>query len=288
MSYSQSTNVIIPANTGNYTAKRNNTIKRITPHHMAGNLSVETCGRIFQQAGKEASSNYGIGTDGRVAGYVPEESRAWTSSSAANDNQAITIEVANDDGPNWSVSDAALNKLVDLMVDICKRHGIARLVKGDNLTWHSMFKATTCPGPYLLGKMDWIAETVNARLGQPTSPSGDTYTVVKGDTLSGIALKYGMNLTALLALNPKIIDPNRIYPGDVINVKGTAPSTQYLSNASYKGSSITDALKQIGVDNSYAYRARLAAANGIVKYTGTAQQNTQLLNLLKNGKLKKA
>ena len=93
---------------------RNNKIKKITIHHMSGKLSVETCGNIFQN--RKASSNYGIDSNGRVGMYVEEKDRAWTSSSPSNDNQAVTIEVANDGGPstNWHVSDKALAKLIDL------------------------------------------------------------------------------------------------------------------------------------------------------------------------------
>lgn len=150
---------------------RNNKIKKITIHHMAGNLSVESCGNVFQNKNRQASSNYGIGTDGRVGLYVEEENRAWTSSSRVNDNQAVTIEVANDGkGPDWHVSDKALNKTIELCVDICKRNGIERLnFTGDssgNLTMHKMFAATTCPGPYLERKFPYIANEVNKRLGQ--------------------------------------------------------------------------------------------------------------------------
>lgn len=61
---------------------------------------------------------------------------------------------------------------------------------------------------------------------------------------------------------------------------------KYLSNSNYKGVSIVDALKQIKVDSSYNYRSKLAKANGINNYRGTAEQNTKMLNLLKQGKLK--
>lgn len=64
--------------------------------------------------------------------------------------------------------------------------------------------------------------------------------------------------------------------------------TKYLSNTSYTGVSIVDALNEIGVDSSFSYRSKLASTNGISNYTGTAEQNTQLLNLLKNGTLKQA
>lgn len=151
-----------------YSTMSNKQIKKITIHHMAGNLSVETCGNVFQS--RQASSNYGIGSDGRVGMYVEEHNRAWTSYSSNNDGQAVTIEVANDGGaPDWHVSDKALETLIDLCVDICQRNGIKELVyTGDtsgNLTRHNMFTATTCPGPYLQSKFPWIAEEVNKRLG---------------------------------------------------------------------------------------------------------------------------
>lgn len=153
----------------NRNAPRNNKIRKITIHHMAGNLSIERCGAIFADPDRQGSANYGIGTDGRVGLYVEEKDRAWTSNSAANDQQAITIEVANDEyGGSWHVSDVALSKLIDLCTDICRRNGIDRLnYTGDatgNLTRHNMFAATTCPGPYLESKFPYIAEEVNKRL----------------------------------------------------------------------------------------------------------------------------
>lgn len=55
----------------------------------------------------------------------------------------------------------------------------------------------------------------------------------------------------------------------------------------YTGSSpsIVAALSALGVDSSFSYRARIAAANGISSYSGSAAQNTNLLQLLRQGKL---
>ena len=143
-------------------------IRKITIHHMAGNATVEGCGRAFQGA-REASANYGIGGDGRVGLYVPEDCRSWASSSRSNDDQAVTIEVANCGGaPDWPVTDKAYDRLVDLCVDVCLRNGIERLAytgdKAGNLTMHSFFTATVCPGPYLRARFPEIAATVNERL----------------------------------------------------------------------------------------------------------------------------
>ena len=158
----------------NYSTRKD-TIKKITIHHMAGNLSVETCGNVFASSSRQASSNYGIGSDGRVGMYVEEKNRSWCSSNANNDHQAVTIEVANDQiGGDWHVSDIALAKLIELCVDICKRNGIEKLnYTGDangNLTRHNMFVATTCPGPYLQSKFKYIASEVNKKLQPEPEP----------------------------------------------------------------------------------------------------------------------
>lgn len=145
-------------------------ISRITIHHMAGNCTIEVCGNIFASTSRQASSNYGVGTDGRVGMYVEEKNRAWTSSSGENDSRAVTLEVANNSkGPNWTVSDKALAATIDLCEDICRRNNIGKLtytgkLEGSNMTKHEWFAATCCPGPYLGGQFAYIAEQVNARL----------------------------------------------------------------------------------------------------------------------------
>ena len=168
-------------------SKRKYKITKITIHHMAGNLSVESCGNVFATSSRQASSNYGVGTDGRVGLYVDEKNRAWTSSNADNDHRAVTIEVANDGGaPNWHVSDKALQATIDLCVDICKRNGIERLNytgdKSGNLTMHKYYANTNCPGPYLESKFLYIATEVNKRLGvkdpeKMGSPEAEGYLV---------------------------------------------------------------------------------------------------------------
>ncbi len=49
--------------------------------------------------------------------------------------------------------------------------------------------------------------------------------------------------------------------------------------------SLVMALQAVGADSSYDYRKRIAVKNGISNYSGTADQNTKLLSLLKEGKL---
>lgn len=169
----------------NRSSPRTAPIDTITIHHMAGKLSIETCGEVFQPTSRQASSNYGIGNDGRIGMYVEEKDRAWTTSSRANDNRAVTIEVANSavgNASGWPISDAAMKSLIALCVDICKRNNIKKLnFTGDktgNLTMHKWFASTLCPGPYLEGKFQYIADEVNKQLGAasstPAAPAPDT------------------------------------------------------------------------------------------------------------------
>lgn len=163
MSKSSLVDVNVPAYEGNFTYGRSGRkIEAITIHHMAGVLSAEQCGRIFQTVGRYGSSHYGIGKDGRIASYVDEEDTAWTNSNWDSNCKSITIETSNSQtGGNWLVSDNALNSLIRLVADIANRRGLGTLVPGKNLTWHSMFASTDCPGDYLRSKMQYIADEAN-------------------------------------------------------------------------------------------------------------------------------
>lgn len=160
----------------NRNSPRNHHIDTVTIHCMAGNLSVETCGAMFARASTQASSNYGIGADGRIALYVDEGDRSWASSNPENDHRAVTIEVASESVNPYKVTEKALASLIDLLVDICQRNGIKRLVwstnkadrvnhrNGCNMTVHRDFANKACPGNYLYALHGDIAESVNKRL----------------------------------------------------------------------------------------------------------------------------
>ncbi len=153
---------------------RNHKIDTITIHCVVGQCNVEPLGELFQT--KAASSNYGIGKDGRIAMYVEEKDRSYCSSSAANDNRAITIECASDTKEPFAVNDKVYAALIDLLTDICKRNGFPKLLwKADksligqtdkqNMTVHRWFHSgKSCPGTYLYERMGQIADDVNKRL----------------------------------------------------------------------------------------------------------------------------
>ncbi len=155
----------IPASPTNYTVGTEGSKKcEITIHHCAGILTSEQIGAIFQNKSREASSHYGIGKNGDVSQFVRESDTAWTNSNWESNKRAITIEVSNDEvGGDWHVSNESLAKLILLVADIAHRHNI-KLVKGKTLTWHRMYSATTCPGNYLLSKIDYIIEKANSIL----------------------------------------------------------------------------------------------------------------------------
>lgn len=219
MSKSGLVNVNVPAYSGNYTIGRSGRkIEAITIHHMAGVLTAEQCGKIFQTVGRCGSSHYGIGNDGKIAQYVDESNTAWTNSNWDSNCKSVTIETSNSStGGQWLVSDKALNSLIRLVADIAKRNNLGTLVKGKNVTWHSMFTSTTCPGAYLLSKMDYIVSEANKINNPPTITTkrkvGDVVTIngvyVSSDSTNKLNPAYTTGtITRIIegARNPYLID----------------------------------------------------------------------------------
>ena len=165
-------------------------IDGITIHHMAGNLSVKTCGQVFHR--KNASSNYGI--NGKDVGmYCEEKYGACTSSNKANDMRMITIEVANEIcAPYWTISAESMNTLINLCTDICRRNGIKQLIWSDNksdrvnhrngcnMTMHCDFASTACPGPFLKQCMANIAILVTQNLNGGVVPTPTSGYIING------------------------------------------------------------------------------------------------------------
>lgn len=162
----------------NNSGMRTHEIDTVTIHHCAGNIKMRALGNMFAQPSRRGSANYGIGSDGTVACFVPEELRSWCSNSEPNDQRAITIEVANSDGaPEWPISSKAYNALIALLADIVRRNpgmrgslrwaGDSQLINQidvQNITLHKWLYPTACPGPYLERRMPDIVRDVNALL----------------------------------------------------------------------------------------------------------------------------
>ena len=300
------------AYSGNYTKGRSKKITEICIHHMAGVLTAKQCGAIFQRKGRNGSSNYGIGKNGEIAVYVNESDTAWCNSNWDSNCRSVSIETSNSkNGGDWLVSDKVLKSLIKLVADIAKRNNMGKLVKGKNVTWHSMYVATNCPGKYLMSKFDYIISEANKINGIGVSsktPTTNTTTSTKKGTLTvnsgswNIRKGAGTNYAVVKVVKggTKLnyygtsngwykVDGGYISPKAVkVNSTSTTtskPKVTYLANKNYKGSSLVDALNQIKVNSSFSYRSKLASKNGIKLYVGSASQNTKLLNLLKKGKL---
>lgn len=202
--------------------KRTYKVTRITPHCWVGQVPVENGLSYFASTSRQVSSNYIIGSDGRVGGCVREEYRAWTSSSRDNDNRAITIECASGTKSPYAFKSAVYNKLISLCVDICKRYGKKKLLwisdkkkalaytpKNDEmlLTVHRWFAATDCPGSWLMGKMPDLAKQVTAKLQgktpTPTPAPKPKTTKYKVTAKSGLRLRKLPNTkSAILTVIP--------------------------------------------------------------------------------------
>ena len=155
---------VVPAHTNNFTPNRSandSPISEICIHHAACNITVATLGALWQNPNRAGSSHYGVnGT--QISQYVKESDIAWTNGHWESNKRSVTIETANSSGsPDWLVSDETLNSLIALVADIARRNNLGKLVVGENLTYHSMYSATLCPGPYLKSKLQTIAVEAN-------------------------------------------------------------------------------------------------------------------------------
>lgn len=213
---------------------------RLIVHHWAGTAGGDTA--LMKPKGQnsrgDVSASYILYSDGRLIGQVSEDLSPWTTGSA--DWGSITVETQNAaNGGNWPIDQRAKDKLAQLMADLSDRHGWGELKLGTNVRMHREFYATACPGPDMVASLPAIIAKANQLRkggsgGGGGTPSGSTgtYTVAKGDTLSGIAGKYGTTWQVLQLLNG-LADPNKIYPGQVLKVpSGGQPSkpSQSLSD----------------------------------------------------------
>lgn len=147
----------------------------VTIHCFVGQVTARQGCQEFASKSKGASCNYVVGYDGSKGLCVEEHNQSWCSSNSANDKRAITIEVACDAYYPYRVTNAAYAALIDLLVDICQRNSIKRLLwKGDpsligqvskqNMTVHRWFANKSCPGDYLYNLHPQIAAEVNKKL----------------------------------------------------------------------------------------------------------------------------
>lgn len=184
MGYTNSPLVSYTQLSPNHSGLRTHSIDRISPHCVVGQCSVETLGDIFAPVSRQASSNYGIGVDGRIAMYVEERNRSWCTSSKDNDQRAVTIECASDKTDPYAMNSSVYASLVKLCEDICRRNGKKKLIwihdkdkalayapKSDEmlLTVHRWFANKSCPGDWLYNRLGNLASEVTGLLNAPVT-----------------------------------------------------------------------------------------------------------------------
>lgn len=172
----------------NHSGQRTHSIDRITPHCVVGQLTAEGIAACFP-AGREASCNYGVGKDGKIALIVEEKNRSWCSSSNANDQRAVTIECASDTVHPYAMTNAVYESLINLCTDICRRNEkntllwfadknktLAYTPKSNEmvLTVHRWFANKACPGDWLYNRLGDVAKRVTHNLQGDTQKPSNT------------------------------------------------------------------------------------------------------------------
>lgn len=282
MAYTNSSLVSYTKLSPNHSGQRTHSIDRITPHCVVGQCSVETLGSIFYPTSRQASCQYGIGSDGRIGMYVGEKNRSWCSSSNANDQRAITIECASDTTDPYAMNSKVYDALIKLCVDICKRNGKKKLIwlgdkdktlnynpKSDEMviTVHRWFANKSCPGNWLYARLGDLAAKVTAQLAgtttTPETPTASLYRVRK--TWSDSKTQKGA--FKVLSNAKKCADDNAGY--SVFDEKG---NVVYTGKNTVVKKTVTELAKEVIAGkwgNGQDRKNRLTAAG----YDYTAVQN---------------
>lgn len=300
MAYTNSSLVKYTSLSPNHSGQRTRSIDRITPHCVVGQLTAEGICACFPK-GREASCNYGIGKDGKIALCVEEKNRSWCSSSAENDQRAVTIECASDSTAPYAFNTAVYNALIELCVDICKRNGKNKLLwLGDKtktlnyapksgemvLTVHRWFANKSCPGDWMYNRMGDLATTVTKRL-SGVSGGGGTTTTPTGKTLYRVRKSWSdaksqLGAFSVLANAKSLVDKNPSYK--VFDESGKVVYEKGSTSTAFKPYTVrvtaTDLYIRKGAGTNYS-------ANGFIRpgvYTIVAESSGQ--GATKWGKLK--
>lgn len=291
---------------------------RIVVHNTANDASADQEIRYMNKSqaegGRQTSFHYAVDDIEAVQG-LPENRNGWHAGDGGNgkgNREGIAIEICYSKSGGDKFIKAEQNA-VELIVDILKRYGWGI----DKVTKHQDYSGKYCPHRTLDIGWDRFINMVKAKLNGTAKPiettpatnnSGFLYANYNGNSIVDALASIGVdssfsNRTKLANINGisnyrgtpsqnttllNLLKQGKLKANGSGNTNTSSntnsSNTSYLK-ANYNGSSIVDALASIGVNSSYSYRSKLAAANGISNYRGTPEQNTLMLNLLKQGKL---
>lgn len=297
-------------NSGLYNWKSPYSMKptRIVVHNTANDASADQEIRYMNKSaaegGRQVSYHYAVDDIEAVQG-LPENRNGWHAGDGGNgkgNREGIAIEICYSKSGGERFIKAEQNA-VELIVDILNRYGWGI----DKVTKHQDYSGKYCPHRTLDMGWDRFINMVKAKLNgitPATNNSGFLYANYNGNSIVDALASIGVdssfsNRTKLANINGisnyrgtsaqnirllNLLKQGKLKTNANTSSNTNSSNTSYLK-ANYTGNSIVDALTSIGVDSSFAYRSKLASANGIGNYSGTPEQNTLMLNLLKQGKL---
>ena len=281
---------------------------RIVVHNTANDASARNEIAYMIGNNNEVSYHYAV-DDIEVVQGIPENRNAWHASdgNGKGNREGIGIEICYSESGGDRFIKAEQNA-VKLIVDILNRYkwGI------DKVTKHQDYCTKYCPHRTLDMGWDRFIKMIEAELDEkpktetkPTETPKTTTAIKVGDKVKvnkGAKDYSGKTISSFVFNNTYTVD-NLVGDRAVLDKKGictafkvkdltlvkasaeTKPSVKCFTKYNGKSTSIVTALNEIGAKSTFAYRTKIAKANNIKLYVGTAKQNTTMLNLLKQGKL---
>lgn len=148
----------------------------IVIHHVAGSDGLDY---VANKNSRNSHPTYHIARSGKATGVVHPD-RQPHSTAHEIDNYAITVEIDNkSSGGNWPITEESFQTLVQIILDHeaqSERNGFALNIPGKTqkeffIAWHSQYRATACPGPYIVSRLAELVETLNKLKGSNPAPS---------------------------------------------------------------------------------------------------------------------
>jgi peptidoglycan hydrolase-like protein with peptidoglycan-binding domain len=214
-------------------------INGVVIHHVAGTNGLRY---VANANSRNSHPTYHISNSGAVTGIVNPSRRPY-STGGQPDPSAVAFEIDNSSaGGNWPVSSAAIEALIDVIVYHASQSPRAGKGFAKNLpavkqseffiAWHSQYKATACPGPFIMSQLDYIVSECNKRaLGVAPSAPAPVINPIEAIAREVIAGKWGNGPTRTKRLtdaghNSKAVQAmvNQILSGKVTAAPAPAPA----------------------------------------------------------------
>jgi len=251
----------------------------IVVHNTANDASAENEVKYMISNSNKVSFHYAV-DDVEIVQGIEENRNTWNAGDGANgpgNRKGIAIEICYSKSGGERFDKAERNAAEFIAMKLKEKGwGIDKVKK------HQDFSNKYCPHRTLDLGWQRFLDMIKSHMNMPQTTK--SIVDLANEVIAG---KYGVGEARKQALGSLYAEV-QAKVNEIMKGKTTQPTYTYLSNPNYKGSSIVDALNQIKVDSSFAYRKKLAVKNNIKNYTGRADENKRLLDRLKAGKLIKA